>query len=110
LIKQGEGALEMRDFQDAAALFEEALQFRPFDPELNIRAARLQWQAVGDLRKAKEFAAAACEIDPDNAAYRRTLGQIFKAAGLTANARRELEAAVKLNPKDAEASAELKSL
>jgi curved DNA-binding protein CbpA len=110
LIKQGEGALDMRDYQDAAGLFEEALQFRPFDPELNIRAARLQWQAVGNLRKAKEFAAAACEIEPANAGYRRTLGQIFKAAGLKSNARRELEAALRLDPKDAEASAELKSL
>jgi len=110
LIKQGEGALEMRDYEDAAALFEETLQFRPFDPDLNARAARLQWQAVGDLRKAKEFAAAACEIEPDNAAYHRTLGQIFKAAGFRSNAKRELEAALKLDPKDAEASAELKSL
>jgi Flp pilus assembly protein TadD len=42
--------------------------------------------------------------------YRRTLGQIFKAAGLKSNARRELETALKLDPKDAEARAELKSL
>jgi curved DNA-binding protein CbpA len=110
LIKQGEGALEMRDYHEAAGCFEEALQFRPFDPELNIRTARLHWQAVGNLRKAKEFAAAACEIEPTTAAYRRTLGQIFKAAGFKSNARREFEAAVKLDPRDGEASAELKSL
>ena len=110
LTKQGEAALDMRNYQEAAGFFEEALQFRSFDPELNIRAARLQWQAVGNLRKAKEFAAAACEIEPTNADYRRTLGQIFKAAGLTSNARRELEAAMKLDPKDAEARAELRSL
>ena len=110
LVKQGDGALEMRNYREAAGLLEEALQFRPFDSELNIRAARLQWQVVGDLRKAKEFAAAACEIEPTNAAHRRTLGQIFKAAGLKSNARRELETALKLDPKDAEASADLKSL
>jgi curved DNA-binding protein CbpA len=110
LIKQGEGALEMRDYKEAAGYFEEALQYRPFDPELNFRAARLQWQAAGDMKKAKEFAAAACEIDPTNAGHRRTLGQIFKAAGLNANARRELQAALRLDPKDAEANAELKSL
>jgi curved DNA-binding protein CbpA len=110
LTKQGEAALDMRNFQEAAGFFEEALQFRSFDPELNIRAARLQWQAVGNLHKAKEFAAAACEIEPTNADYRRTLGQIFKAAGLSSNARRELEAALKLDPKDSEARAELRSL
>jgi curved DNA-binding protein CbpA len=110
LIKQGEGSLTVRDYRDAAAAFEEALQFRPFDPELNIRAARLIWQTNGDLRKAKEFAAAACELEPEKAGYRRTLGQIFKAAGLTSNARRELEAALRLDPKDAEARVELKAL
>jgi Tfp pilus assembly protein PilF len=42
--------------------------------------------------------------------YRRTLGQIYKAAGLVANARRELEVALRIDPKDAEAKQELRGL
>ena len=42
--------------------------------------------------------------------YRRTLGQIYGAAGLIANARRELEAALRIDPTDATARAELKTL
>ena len=38
------------------------------------------------------------------------VGDLNAPTGLAANARRELEAALKLDPKDAEASAELKSL
>ena len=82
----------------------------PFDSEINIHAARLQWQALGNLRKAQEYATAACETEPNKAAYRRVFGQILKAAGLKSDARRELEAAMKLDPKDSEARAELKSL
>jgi curved DNA-binding protein CbpA len=110
LVEQAEAALTSRDLKAAAGFFEEALQFRPFDPEINIKAARLQWQALGKLRKAQEYATAAREIEPDNAGYRRVLGQILKAAGLKPDARRELEAAIKLDPRDSEARAELKSL
>ena len=39
-----------------------------------------------------------------------TLGQIYKAAGLAANAKRELQHALRLDPSDAEAKQELKSL
>jgi curved DNA-binding protein CbpA len=110
LVKQGEGALEMRDWRDALELFEEALNYRPGDAELAFRAARLAWQAAGELKRAKDLAGAACELAPDNALYRRTLGQIYAAAGLSTNARRELEKAIELDPGDKEAKAALRRL
>ncbi len=110
LMKEADSALSFRDRGDALRLFEEALHFKPYDPEANHTAARLAWLVAEDLRKAKEYALRATEAEPDKGDYRRTLGQIYQAAGFAANARRELKAAVRLNPKDKEARAALKSL
>jgi Flp pilus assembly protein TadD len=110
LVKQAEAALELRDFPHASSLFEEAAHYRPADPELSIRAARLAWQALGELRRAKELAVHAVELAPDNGSYRRLLGLIYKDAGLAANAKRELEAALRIDPQDAEARAALRGL
>lgn len=110
LMKEADSALSFRDGSDALRLFEEALHFKPYAPEANHTAAQLAWRVAEDLRKAKEYAMRATEAEPDNGEYHRTLGQIYQAAGLTANARRELKAAVRLDPKDKEARAALKSL
>jgi curved DNA-binding protein CbpA len=110
LVREAEAALEIREYPRALAAFEECLQFRPHDADLHHRAARLAQLAGGDLRKAKEWAALACELAPDEAPYRRTLGQIYKAAGLDANARRELRRALELDPRDEESRAELAGL
>jgi curved DNA-binding protein CbpA len=110
LMKQAEGALELRDFPQAANLFEEAVHYRPADPELSIRAAKIAWQALGELRRAKDLAAHAVELAPENGGYRRVLGLVYKDAGLTANAKRELEAALRIDPHDGEAKAALRGL
>jgi curved DNA-binding protein CbpA len=110
LVKQAEGALEMRDFAQASSLFEEAVHYRPADAELAIRAAKLAWQALGELRRAKELAAHAVELAPENGVYRRVLGLVYKDAGLSANAKRELEAALRIDPQDSEARAALRGL
>ncbi|UCE85464.1 MAG: DnaJ domain-containing protein [Deltaproteobacteria bacterium] len=110
ILTEAEAALDMRRPDEALALYEEALHLRPHDPEVNHTAARLALVVGTDLRKAKEYAATACEVEPDKASHHRLLGQIYKAANLTANARREIETALRLDPKDKEAKAELKRL
>jgi curved DNA-binding protein CbpA len=109
LQKQGEGALELRDYPQALRLFEEAVHYRPADPELAMRGAKIA-QVLGELRKAKELAAHAVELAPENGAYRRVLGLVYRDAGLAANAKRELEAALRCDPGDAEAKAALRGL
>lgn len=111
LIKQADEAFDLSDYADAERLYEEAMHFRPFDASLCMKVARLAWQASGDLRKAKECASSGCELEPENASYRLMLGRIYKAAGLKANARRELETAMRLDPVNTrEAKSEIRSL
>jgi curved DNA-binding protein CbpA len=110
LIKEADNAFSFRDRADALRIYEEALHFRPYDPQANHIAAKLAWVVAEDLRKAKEYALRACEAEPEKAEYHRTLGQIYQAAGFKANARRELKLAVRLDPKDLEAKTALKSL
>jgi curved DNA-binding protein CbpA len=110
LVKQAENALDLRDWAVALDHFEEALHYRPGDAELAHRAAKLSLQVGVDPKRAKEFAAQAVEIAPDNSDYRTLLGVIYKTAGLTANARRELEAALRIDPQNQEAKQELRSL
>lgn len=109
-LKEAESALEMRDHVAAMKAFEELLHFRSHDPKTLTRAAQFALQAGSDLRQAKEWAQAAVDIDPDVAEYRLLLGQVFHAAGFEANARREFEMAIKLNPADEVAQEELRAM
>jgi curved DNA-binding protein CbpA len=109
-VSKGEGALEMRDYAVALDHFEEALHFRPGDAELAYRAAKLSLQISQDLKRTKEFAAQAVDVDPKNAAYRKLLADVYAAAGLNANAKREYEAALRIDPNDKEAKSALRSV
>jgi hypothetical protein len=82
ILNEAQGALDDRQPAEALALYEEALHLRPHDPEINHKAAHLGLVVGADLRKAKEFASTACEVEPDNAKHHRLLGQIYKAANL----------------------------
>jgi curved DNA-binding protein CbpA len=110
VLKEADSCYDLGDYRDALRLYEEATHYRPFDAELNHKAARLGFRLGEDLRKAKEYGSSACELEPESAMYHRTLGQIFAAAGLEANARRELQQALRLDPKDTEAKEALRAL
>jgi len=107
--KEADSHFELGQYAEAYKRYEDALHCRPYEPEVNHRAAKLAWRIEGDLRAAKEYAARACEVEPENAGYRKTLGQVYAAAGLYKNAERELEQALKLDPRDEETKLELKT-
>lgn len=110
LRREANAALDLRNIPEALRLFEEVLVFAPHDPDANHTAARLGFMLGEDLRRSRDFAQRACELRPDVAAHRRTLGMIYAAAGLEANARRELSAALELDPGDVEAKNALRGL
>lgn len=110
LVKEAESALELRDFKVALRAFDEAIQLRPHDADLLHRAAKLAWMTDGDLRQAKEWAMSAVELDPKNGGHHRLLGQVYRAAGLEANAKREFETALALDASDDEARTALREI
>lgn len=110
LVNEAEQALVHNDHREALRLYEEALVHRPHDPQANFEAARLILHLGEDLKRAKEYAARACELAPERTVHRRLLGRIYQNAGLLANARREFEAALRLDPADGAARAELRAL
>jgi tetratricopeptide (TPR) repeat protein len=109
-LKEADAQFQLGSYAEAYKRYVEALHCRPFDADANHRAARLAWRVEGDLRAAKEYAARACEVAPETAAYRKTLGQVYAAAELWLNAQRELERALRLDPADDETKQELKSV
>lgn len=85
---------------EAARSWMRVAKARPQDAEAHAHAADALVKSSGDLHGARRLAAAACTLQPTVAAYRVTLANVFVAAGLALNARRELETAVQLAPHD----------
>jgi hypothetical protein len=61
-------------------------------------AAQAFLKANTELKLAKELAERAVQLAPDNARVRAVLAEVFLRAGMKANAKRELDAAAKLDP------------
>jgi curved DNA-binding protein CbpA len=85
---------------DAARSWARVCKGRPDDATAHERAATALVQSGGDLHEASRLAQRACLLNPASAAFRATLASVYVAAGLTRNARRELETAAQLAPHD----------
>jgi roadblock/LC7 domain-containing protein len=81
---------------------------RPKDSMPLQRAALAQLQAGVDLRQVMETAKRAVELAENDPQAHRILARVYVAAGMQANARRELEAAERCNPAPTVATAPAK--
>ncbi|MET0343489.1 MAG: DnaJ domain-containing protein [Polyangiales bacterium] len=84
----------------AAASWAKVCDGRPEDAEAHRSAAYALMKAGGDLRGAQKYAQQAVFLAPSDVDARILLGQIYLTVGLKLNARRELEAAAKLDPQN----------
>lgn len=100
--KQQKWALAARSWQRVA-------DGRPKDSLPLQRAALAILQANGDLKQAVELGKRAVDLAENDAQAHRTLARIFVAAGMEANARRELEAAQRCAAPDSPEAAKAKA-
>ncbi|MFW5876824.1 MAG: DnaJ domain-containing protein [Myxococcota bacterium] len=98
--KQARYEEQNEKWADAALSWVRVVEGRPDQPEPHRKAALALVRGGGDLRRARDLAQKAVDLEPSAAQNRAVLGQIYRAAGMKLNARRELEEAAKLDPKD----------
>lgn len=99
-LRQAEYEEKNQQWPAAARSWAKVAKARPDDAHANERAANALIHASGNLHEAGEFAKRACALVPTEPKYRLTLAQIYIGAGLTLNAKRELEHANSLSPGD----------
>jgi curved DNA-binding protein CbpA len=109
LLEQARGAWDQHSGREALRLFEEAIHYRPSDPETHDRAAQVALE-IENLERAREYAERACELAPEVAAYHLTRGRVLRGQGLREKAREALETASELDPDNSTARQELKRL
>jgi tetratricopeptide (TPR) repeat protein len=109
LLREADASLDAKSQQVALRLLEEALSYRPCDPEINEKAARLALE-LGELESAREYVETACELNPDSAALQCLLGRIMNKAGVRAKASAAWKRALEIDPDHAEAKSELERL
>jgi hypothetical protein len=95
-------------WDEAAKSWQKVAKGKPDDARACERAANALVLSKGDLHVAAELAKRAIALEPNNPEYKVTLAQVYIEAGLGLNARRELEAAAQLSPRNANIQALLK--
>lgn len=109
LLREADASLSSHAQTEAMRLYEEALSYRPCDPEINQRAALLACE-IGELDAAREYAETACEVDPDAASVHCTLGRVLMRMGLLEKAGGEFRRALAIDPDHEETRAQTEKL
>lgn len=94
--------------EDAARSWQRVTKLQPDAAEAHAHAASCMLKAGVELRTAATLAQRAVTLEPTDVKHRITLAEIYLAGGLTLNARRELEAAARMAPDDANIEALMK--
>jgi tetratricopeptide (TPR) repeat protein len=98
--KQARYEEKMGKWPAAAASWSRVADGRPEDTAAASAAAEALLKAGGDLHRAQKYAQRANELAPNTVSHMVLLARVYLAAGLRLNATRELEKAVKLDPRD----------
>jgi len=110
--KQAQYEEKSMKYAEAAHSWQRVTKALPDDAAAHFRGAWCLFKDGSEpektLRVAATLAQRAIALEPKRVDYRTTLAEIYLAAGLTLNARRELEAAARLAPDDANIEALLK--
>ena len=109
-LKQAEYEERSERWSDAGRSWGRVARTQPTNAKAHERAAHCLMKAAGDLHEAVALAQRAVQIEPKNANVRRTMANVYLAAGLSLNAKRELEAILQLAPDDAATTALLKRI
>ncbi len=99
-MKQARYEETQGQWPEAARSWSRVCKVSPNNPIAHERAAHAAIKASVDLHAGVRFGQRACELEPKNALFRITLATCYSAAGMTLNARRELDTAAQLAPHD----------
>ena len=107
-FKQAQYEERSEHWGEAAKSWGRVTRARPTDAKAHEHAAQCIVKANGNLHEAAAFAQKAVTLAPQHVPARITLANVYLAAGLALNAKRELDAAAQLAPEDATVQALLK--
>jgi curved DNA-binding protein CbpA len=99
-LKQGDYESRNGQWLGAARSYARAVAGMPDDPVVLQKAAYAKLKAGGDMRQAAEFAKRSVSLAPQRLENRLTLIEAYLLAGFAAGAKRELEAAREIAPRD----------
>jgi tetratricopeptide (TPR) repeat protein len=99
-MKQARYEETQGQWPEAARSWSRVCKASPDNAIAHERAAHAAVKASADLHAGVRFGQRACELEPKNALFRITLATCYSAAGMTLNARRELDTAAQLAPHD----------